>query len=40
LDISYIEARAADENETTEQFMINCVIEVDDRGSCNDYSWS
>jgi predicted nuclease of predicted toxin-antitoxin system len=37
--ISHIEARAADENETTEQFMVNHVVEVDDRGQCNDYPW-
>ena len=37
--IGHIEARAADENETAEQFMVNCVIEVDDGGRCNDYPW-
>ena len=37
--IGHIEARAADANETAEQFMVNCVIEVDDGGRCNDYPW-
>ena len=37
--ISHIEARAADENETTDEFMVNRVVEVDDGGDCNDYPW-
>lgn len=37
--INHIEARAAEETETAEQFMVNRVIEVDDRGYCNDYPW-
>ncbi len=37
--ITHIEARAADENESTDEFMVNRVVAVDDGGGCNDYAW-
>jgi predicted nuclease of predicted toxin-antitoxin system len=37
--IAHIEQRASTAEESTEQFMVNRVVEVDESGGCSDYEW-
>jgi hypothetical protein len=37
--IAYIESRALAAKESTEGFMVNGVVEVDESGGCRDYEW-
>lgn len=37
--ITHIERRATEAEETAERFMVNRVVDVDDKGACSDYEW-
>jgi predicted nuclease of predicted toxin-antitoxin system len=37
--IAHIEQRASAAEESTEQFMVNHVVEVDESGGCSEYEW-
>ena len=37
--IAYIESRALAATDSTEGFMVNRVVEVDENGGCSDYEW-
>lgn len=37
--IAHVESRSAAGKNTSEQFMVNRVVEVDENGGCTDYEW-
>ena len=39
IGIAHVEQRASAAKESTEQFMVNRVVEIDDSGACRDYEW-